>query len=137
MNVAEIIDQIIEKESNLPNAHSIGLMGQLGSGKTYLVKKILARISPKFENQVISPTYNICCIYEADNFLVHHYDLYRIESEEDLYELDIWNSIDNPNILTFIEWIDLFPRLIDFIDFTVSIMVVDAAHREYYFREKL
>ncbi len=89
----------------------IGLVGVLGVGKTQFVKSVVASMLPEAADQVNSPTYNICNIYQVKNLQIHHYDLYRIESEDDLYETGIFDSFEAGSALVFIEWVDLFPVL--------------------------
>ena len=46
---------------------AVGLVGELGVGKTAIVKDILKEISPEFEIQVHSPTFNLCNIYQIED----------------------------------------------------------------------
>lgn len=130
MNTAEIIDLLIH-EVNHRQGLSIGLVGDLGAGKTYLVKKTLEKISERFTEQVVSPTYNLCCIYQVDELEVHHLDLYRIESEDELYDADVMGSVNNPSALTFVEWVDMYPIVAQSCDILVSIEIKEEQIREY------
>ena len=112
MNEEKIINHYLQMYPEGLKDITIGLMGDLGAGKTYFVKKLLEKLSEQFNNQVSSPTYNICNIYESDLLIVHHYDLYRLESNEELYQIDIWESLENKNILTMIEWADKFKEIL-------------------------
>ena len=58
--------------------------GELGSGKTTLIKSILKNLGVK-EN-ITSPTFSIVNQYLISNGLINHFDLYRIKS---LTELDV------------------------------------------------
>ncbi len=131
MNEQKVVDYYFEKNTGELEGMTVGLIGSLGAGKTYLVKDILTRISSEFENQVTSPTFNLCNIYKISNFEVHHFDLYRIDSEEDLYDIEIWESIENKRVLNFIEWVDLFPDLFDKCDEIVTISLDDNDYRKY------
>lgn len=80
------------------------LYGDLGAGKTtftqFFLKELIA------EENVTSPTFNILQIYENDSFLIHHYDLYRLKYEEELYEIMILSEkaeCGKKNI-SIIEW---------------------------------
>lgn len=77
------------------------LEGELGSGKTTLVKAACEAlgIPPAV---VISPTYTLVNVYPGDP-PVYHVDLFRLERPEALLELDEHDWI-NPNGPTFIEW---------------------------------
>jgi tRNA threonylcarbamoyladenosine biosynthesis protein TsaE len=119
----------LEMENN--NRLNVGLIGDLGSGKTYLVKKLLETINPLLENQISSPTYNICNIYQFENITYHHFDLYRIENEEELYDIDIWESIEESENITLIEWVDMFPEIMAKCDIIVSIEILNQNDRKY------
>mgnify|MGYP006417998759 FL=1 len=130
MELKEIID-LLHSELENNTQLNIGLIGDLGSGKTFLVKKLLETINPLLENQVSSPTYNICNIYQFQNTIIHHFDLYRIENEEELYEVDIWESIEGSENITFIEWVDMFSQIKHKCDIIVSIEIMEQENRKY------
>lgn len=79
----------------------IHLKGNLGSGKTYLVKKVINCLG--WKGNVTSPTYNICKEYNLERFLCLHVDLYRISSPEDIHLLDLDRMINKSKIV-FVEW---------------------------------
>ncbi len=125
--IADLLCLAIKNKSGL----NIGLIGDLGSGKTHLVKKLLETINPLLENQISSPTYNICNIYQFENTVYHHFDLYRIENEEELYDIDIWESIEANENITFIEWVDMFPEIMSKCDIIVTIEILNQNDRKY------
>lgn len=131
MKEVEIVETLLSAGIESLKGRVIGLIGTLGAGKTRLVKKLLKTVDPAFENQVQSPTFNLCNRYHAGGLSVHHYDLYRIESQNELYDLEIWESIDERSILVFIEWIDRFPGLLELSDILVNIRIDEASRREY------
>ena len=63
MNEIEIVETFLRRDIQSLKGHVVGLIGPLGAGKTSLVKKLLKKINSVFENQVHSPTFNICNIY--------------------------------------------------------------------------
>jgi tRNA threonylcarbamoyladenosine biosynthesis protein TsaE len=86
-------------------AHALVLLrGELGSGKTTLVKAACEAlgIAPAI---VISPTYTLVNIYPGRH-AVYHVDLYRLEQPEALIHLDEQDWI-NPDGPTFVEWPEL------------------------------
>ncbi|MCP4297262.1 MAG: tRNA (adenosine(37)-N6)-threonylcarbamoyltransferase complex ATPase subunit type 1 TsaE, partial [Proteobacteria bacterium] len=93
MNENEIIAKLLAIKTDRLKGLNIGLVGELGSGKTHFVEKFLTNLSKEFKNQVSSPTFNLCNIYETGTIEVNHFDLYRIEKEEDLYQIGLWESI--------------------------------------------
>jgi tRNA threonylcarbamoyl adenosine modification protein YjeE len=111
MNQQQAIKYFIKLGKAKLGGRVVGLTGSLGVGKTHFVKTFVKLLDDESANQVNSPTYNICNIYELDELVIHHYDLYRIESEADLYNTGIYDSIENGSVLVFIEWVDLFKVL--------------------------
>ena len=57
----------------------IALKGDLGSGKTFLTKHIISSLLD-VETQVTSPTFQLLQIYQADDYEIYHYDLYRLNN---------------------------------------------------------
>ena len=83
------------------NAVEIHLSGNLGAGKTTLVRGILQ--STGWKGPVTSPSYTLCEEYEFDSQLFLHVDLYRISESEDVAILDLDRKITKQKII-FIEW---------------------------------
>ena len=79
----------------------IHLNGNLGAGKTTLVRGILQ--STGWKGPVTSPSYTLCEEYEFDSQLFLHVDLYRISESEDVAILDLDRKITKQKII-FIEW---------------------------------
>lgn len=111
MRLEEIIKKLYSGEISSLQGKGIGLIGDLGAGKTYFVNQLLSYINADFAPQVSSPTYNLCNVYQIYELEVHHYDLYRLNIEEELFEIGVYESLGNEQCLTFIEWVDLFPDL--------------------------
>ena len=132
MKEKEIVELFLKQDISRMKGQVIGLIGTLGAGKTTLVKKLLKSIEAGFDSQVQSPTFNICNVYSSAKLEVHHFDLYRIESEDELYEIEIWESIENSTNLIFIEWIDQFPELISKCDKVISISFDVTGQRVYH-----
>ena len=79
----------------------IHLNGNLGAGKTTLVRGVLQNLN--WRDVVTSPSYTLCEEYEIDERLLLHIDLYRINSTEDVEVLNLDREIAMPKII-FIEW---------------------------------
>ena len=95
---AAIMHAINKIESDEVEIH---LSGNLGAGKTTLVRGILK--STGWEGPVTSPSYTLCEEYEFDSQLFLHVDLYRISESEDVEILDLDRKITKQKII-FIEW---------------------------------
>ena len=81
------------------------LFGEMGVGKTTFVKHFINKLQVKFDKkitEVTSPTFNILNEYIIGNFVVKHYDLYRLKSDDELKDLNLFEN-NNKDIL-FIEW---------------------------------
>lgn len=81
------------------------MTGDLGAGKTALVKFIADVFSIK--DLVQSPTFNILLQYKNDVMLINHFDLYRLENDQDLDDIGFFETLENGGI-TFIEWAEKF-----------------------------
>ena len=95
---AAIMHAINKIESDDVEIH---LSGNLGAGKTTLVRGILQ--STGWKGPVTSPSYTLCEEYEFDSQLFLHVDLYRISESEDVEILDLDRKITKQKII-FIEW---------------------------------
>lgn len=89
----------------LRRGDALCLHGELGAGKTRFAREIIATLSGV--EDVASPTFTLVQSYpvsdETDAGLVlHHYDLYRLEAEEELEELGLDASLETG--IALIEW---------------------------------
>jgi len=82
------------------------LEGELGSGKTTLVKGILASLASVPEDEVTSPTFTLVHEYGPEG-RVYHVDLYRIEGARDLATLGL-DELLNREATVLIEWGEKF-----------------------------
>jgi tRNA threonylcarbamoyladenosine biosynthesis protein TsaE len=82
----------------------VGLSGELGSGKTTLARAIAAGAGVAPE-EVSSPTFSLIHCYRGNAFPVHHADLYRLGSREELYATGYFDLLDGRGAL-LVEWID-------------------------------
>lgn len=88
----------------------VTLSGDLGTGKTTLIRKICDRLG--VVDDVSSPTFSIINTYlTSEGQQVHHIDLYRIESGEELVQTGIVEYLYSGE-LTFIEWPQLVESLL-------------------------
>ena len=81
----------------------LGLIGQLGAGKTTLMKGLMGRLSP--DVPVSSPTYTLMQHYPGAPAVVH-VDLYRLEDVDDLESMGYWDVVEEPQSIVCVEWLD-------------------------------
>jgi len=86
---------------NIKHINIVLLKGDLGSGKTTLVKSILKKLG--VNDEIKSPTFSIVNEYDHPSGPIYHFDLYRIEKIDELDVIGFEEYIDNCNIC-FIEW---------------------------------
>ena len=79
----------------------IYLQGELGAGKTTLVRGVLKGLG--YEGHVRSPTYTLVEGYELTGRMLYHLDLYRIRGLMELEYLGI-RDLDDPELWVFVEW---------------------------------
>ncbi len=85
----------------------IGLIGNLGAGKTTLVQALVAAVTPGAE--ATSPTYTLLNEYETDPPVVH-VDLYRLQSYDELESIGYWDYVESGHAITCVEWLDRIPQ---------------------------
>ena len=85
----------------LTGGEVIILSGDLGAGKTTFTKGLAKALG--VESEVTSPTFTIMNVYEEGRLKLNHLDMYRIEHEDDLYELGVEDAIGGDTV-TVIEW---------------------------------
>ena len=77
--------------------------GEMGVGKTTLIKCLAKQLG--VVDEVSSPTYSIVNEYQTTNGLpVFHFDFYRIDDPNELYEIGIENYFQQKNAWCFVEW---------------------------------
>ena len=64
----------------------LGLKGNMGAGKTSLVKCFIRALG--VEEEATSPTFNIVRTYKKEELTIYHVDLYRLSSIHEFYDLD-------------------------------------------------
>jgi tRNA threonylcarbamoyladenosine biosynthesis protein TsaE len=95
------------------------LRGDLGAGKTTLVKGIAAAFEAAAEEDVTSPTFTLIHEYRGPRANLYHIDLYRIDTQRELDTLALDDLRDSSSIL-LIEWGEKFARFVNERDFEVS-----------------
>lgn len=91
------------------------LRGDLGAGKTTLVKGVAEALEAADADEVTSPTFTLIHEYEGvrgnQPVRLYHLDLYRIEAERELEALGL-NDLAGPDSVVLVEWGEKFPSVI-------------------------
>jgi tRNA threonylcarbamoyladenosine biosynthesis protein TsaE len=87
------------------------LRGDLGAGKTTLVKGIAAALGAATEEDVTSPTFTLVHEYRGPRATLYHIDLYRVDTPRQLETLGLDDLISEKSIL-LIEWGEKFARFV-------------------------
>ncbi len=85
------------------------LRGELGAGKTTLVKGIAEGFRAASEEDVTSPTFTLVHEYRGPAVVLYHIDLYRVDTARELETLGIDDLISENSVL-LIEWGEKFAR---------------------------
>ena len=87
------------------------LRGDLGAGKTTLVKGIAAAFEAAEEEDVTSPTFTLVHEYSSPRVNLYHIDLYRVDTQRELETLGLDDLRADSSGILLIEWGEKFPRL--------------------------
>ena len=96
------------------------LRGDLGAGKTTLVKGIAAAFEAAAEEDVTSPTFTLVHEYRGPRATLYHIDLYRVDTPRELETLAL-DDLRSENSVLLIEWGEKFPRLLRERDVEISL----------------
>ena len=99
-------------ETLMPAPRLVILRGDLGAGKTTLVKGIAATLGAADPEEVTSPTFTLVHEYEGRKLRLYHLDLYRLETERELATLGLEEMIEVPDALVLVEWGEKFPSVV-------------------------
>lgn len=96
----ELAKEILKRKGEA--AFVVFLDGDLGTGKTTLVKEIIFALGVK--EKVKSPTFTIIEPYELNNENIYHVDLYRIIDPTELEIIGLREYLNESKAIIFIEW---------------------------------
>jgi len=96
------------------------LRGDLGAGKTTLVKGIAEGFQTASRENVTSPTFTLIHEYRGSRVNVYHIDLYRVDTPRQLETLGLDDLIAD-NAVLLIEWGEKFPRFVRDRDVEIAI----------------
>lgn len=88
----------------------VALFGDLGSGKTTMIKGIGLGLGVKSEREIKSPTFVILHIYKG-RIPLYHFDLYRMEKPSEVESLGMDEFLSDPKAVTVVEWAERVPDI--------------------------
>jgi tRNA threonylcarbamoyladenosine biosynthesis protein TsaE len=97
------------------------LRGDLGAGKTTLVKGIADGLNAASQDDVTSPTFTLIHEYRGLEVTLYHVDLYRIDTQRELETLGLDEMFAEEGNLVLVEWGEKFPRLLGECDAEIRI----------------
>ena len=103
------IDEAIEFILKNAKSKTILFYGEMGAGKTTLIKNLVKKLN--IEDRVASPTFSLVNEYRSENEQIFHFDFYRIEDENEAYDIGFEDYLDQ-NGWKFIEWPQKIQNLI-------------------------
>lgn len=106
------LDEIADAASFILNnttSKTILLYAEMGVGKTTLIKELARQLNS--DDTVSSPTFSLVNEYASPEGPIFHFDLYRIEEEEEVMDIGFEEYIDQ-DAWIFIEWPEKIPNLL-------------------------
>lgn len=109
------------------------LQGEMGSGKTTLVKSLVKQSG--FADVVTSPTFSIVNEYGRGDKRIFHFDFYRLKRDTEALDMGFEEYLASGN-LCLIEWAEKVNAFLPEDFFEIRIEAIDELTREIYFRTK-
>ncbi len=103
----EVVKVLIDK---LPENRIFTFVGDLGAGKTTLIKKFCSKLG--VTSEMSSPTFGLVNTYNSNNGTIYHTDWYRVNDIVELYDVGIDESLEDG--IWLIEWPEIGMNLINF-----------------------
>ena len=125
-SLSELKDVAQEVVESLKGRTVVLLRGEMGAGKTTLISRIAAYLGA--EDTVTSPTFALVNQYEGSECRIYHFDFYRIEEIEEVFDLG-YEEYFYSGDLCLVEWPEKIEPLLPDDAMTVRITVGEDEHR--------
>ncbi len=110
------------------SARKFAFYGEIGAGKTTFIKLICQALGVK--NLVSSPTFSIINEYETAVAPIYHIDLYRLKTEEEAFNIHLFEYLDSPNYC-FIEWPEIIEHYLPEDTVKIKVNTIDEFSRTF------
>ena len=114
----------------------IVLRGDLGAGKTTLVKGIAEGFHAALQEDVTSPTFTLVHEYRGSQVTLFHIDLYRIDTGRELMTLGIDDLRSEPGSILLVEWGEKFDQIVEESNAEIRIQRIGETERKIIFEPK-
>ncbi len=101
---------------------TIYLDGELGAGKTTLVRGVLRGLG--YAGKVKSPTYTLVELYTVSSLYLYHFDFYRFADPREWVDAGFREHF-NPDTVCFVEWPEKAGEFLPIPDVRIALSVVD------------
>lgn len=107
------------------------LSGPMGAGKSVFARAFIRHLMNEPNLEVPSPTFTLVQTYDAPNQQIWHFDLYRLEDPDEIYEIGWEEAIDNTsNNILLIEWPEKLGVLAPSCYTEITIKPIDDVNRD-------
>lgn len=120
-NLAQTKDLALLLSKQLKSGSAVLLKGDLGAGKTTFAQFMIQAFCGE-QVVVTSPTFNLVHTYEARDFTIWHFDLYRLKDPKEIHELGLEDALRYG--VSIIEWPELIEDMLN-IDDKITIQFSD------------
>ncbi|MDO4763608.1 MAG: tRNA (adenosine(37)-N6)-threonylcarbamoyltransferase complex ATPase subunit type 1 TsaE [Flavobacteriaceae bacterium] len=122
---------LVEKITPLLKHNILLLKGNLGAGKTTFSQFLLKKLGS--EDEVNSPTYSLVNEYQTPKGKVFHFDLYRINKIEELFDIGMDEYLET-GFLSIIEWPEIYENELQGLSYHTMTIINNLEEREIEFK---
>ncbi len=105
----------------------VALYGTLGAGKTAFCRGLIRSLTGEID-EVPSPTFTLLQTYETKNFVIYHFDFYRLKNPDEAYEIGIEEAFYDG--VSLIEWPEKLGKLLPARHKRIDIKIINDLTRE-------
>ncbi len=126
-NEQETIQIAADLANRLTSGTVVALYGTLGAGKTAFCRGFIQSLTSK-DIEVPSPTFTLLQIYDTPKSPIYHFDMYRLKSPEEAYEIGIEDAFAEG--ISLIEWPEKLGYLLPKKHISVTIEILPDMSRQ-------